>query len=307
MFHVILIIRWVIINIIVLCGGDSSEREVSLSSSQKINDALLANNFNSKLIDLQNIEDIVDECKKCDIVFIGLHGGIGENGKIQAFFDTLNIKYTGTGSLGSMLAMDKNISKKLASHEGIQTSKWELITKGDQVTISLPFVVKPNSSGSSVGISIVKEEKEIKKAVDLAFKEDNKVIIEEYIDGREFSVGILDEKALPVIEMIPKSGWFDYDNKYIPGRTEEICPANLDETETKTIQEMAEKVHKLLNLSIYSRMDIMRKGYNDFYFLEANTLPGMTATSLLPQEAAAIGIDYNELCKKIIELSLKKN
>lgn len=247
-------------------------------------------------------EGVLDLCKEADVVFLALHGSIGENGQLQALFDLYKINYTGSGYIGCLLAMEKDISKKLMVQNGIATPDWVTVFKrntGKPISVSFPCVVKPCSNGSSIGVSFADNETELKEAINSALKYEDKIIIEKKITGREFSVGILDGKPLPIIEIVPKTGFYDYKNKYQQGYTEEICPAPLDKNLTEIIQNEALKAHKTLNLGFYSRVDFLLDENGNFYCLEANALPGMTPTSLLPQEASCAGIDYNSLCEMI--------
>ena len=347
-------------NIVVLAGGLSTERDVSLITGNKVANALRKNGHNVILLDvflgylnedadISNIFEISKEvsakadgikenapdieevkamregksanffgpnvikiCSMADIVFMALHGENGENGKVQAVFDLFGIKYTGSGYLSSALAMDKKISKKLfiESHiptpDGIELNKNSESDKAKLDKITYPCVVKPCSGGSSVGVSIVNCKEELDKALKDAFSYEEEILIEKYIKGREFSVGVINNKALPIIEIAPIEGFYDYKNKYKAGSAEETCPANLDENITHKMQKYAEEVCKVLGLNTYARMDFLLDKDNNMYCLEANTLPGMTPTSLLPQEAKAIGMSFEELCEKIIEISLKK-
>ena len=334
--------------IIVLAGGLSPERDVSLSSGSLIANALIENGHEVMLLDLflgRDNEEIlpvyrnrsseyrfnyivpeqepdltairssvvsdsnyigngvIELCRDADMVFMGLHGSAGENGQLQAVFDMYGINYTGTGYTGSLLAMDKDISKKLMRENGILTAGWQYINlnaQNDFSIIKYPCVVKPCSCGSSVGVSIVENRDQLNSAVGYAKKYEEYVIIEDKIEGREFSVGILNGKALPVIEIKPLCGFYDYKNKYQKGLTEEICPANISEEISKLLQNKALAVHNTLRLRFYSRIDFILDDNDDAYCLEANTLPGMTPTSLLPQEALAAGISYNELCDIIV-------
>lgn len=247
-------------------------------------------------------EGVLDLCREADVVFLALHGSIGENGQLQALFDLYRINYTGSGYIGCLLAMEKDISKRLMKQSDIATPNWITVFKDKEYNknaISLPCVVKPCSNGSSIGVSFAENEDELAEAIDSAFRYEDKIIVEEKITGREFSVGILDGKALPIIEIVPKTGFYDYKNKYQKGCAEEICPAKLDMELTEKIQKEALKVHRILNLGFYSRIDFLLDENDDFYCLEANALPGMTPTSLLPQEALCAGINYNSLCEKI--------
>ncbi len=252
---------------------------------------------------------VLDLCREADVVFLALHGSIGENGQLQALFDLHNVNYTGSGYIGCLLSMEKDISKRLMKQNNIATPSWITVLKDKEYSkksISFPCVVKPCSNGSSIGVSFAENETELADAIDSAFKYEDKIVVEKKIIGREFSVGILDGKALPIIEIVPKTGFYDYKNKYQQGCTEEICPAPLGKELTERIQNEALKVHEALNLGFYSRIDFLLDENNDFYCLEANALPGMTPTSLLPQEALSVGIDYNSLCEKICN-SAKNN
>ncbi|MBQ9530438.1 MAG: D-alanine--D-alanine ligase [Eubacterium sp.] len=340
-------------NIVVLAGGISTERDVSLITGKNVVNALRSVGENAVLLDVflgykgdissffedgaQNhnaindigivdpsIEDIkkargtssnslfgenvIEICKMADFVFLALHGEDGEDGKVQATFDLLDIKYSGSGCLASAMAMNKYISKQMMDANGIKNAKYIFAKKENaNLKYEYPCVIKPTSGGSSVGISIVKSEEDFENAVKTAFKYEDEIIIEEFIEGREFSVGVLGDTVLPPIEIIPKEGFYDYKNKYQAGMTIEICPAELSKEDTKRLQENTKRVFDVLNLEVYGRIDfILSKENNEFYCLEANSLPGLTSMSLLPQEAQAIGIDYPCLCKKIIELSQKK-
>ena len=251
--------------------------------------------------------NVIDLCQQADIVFLALHGANGEDGKIQAAFDLLGIKYTGTGYKSSALAIDKEITKQLFVRNNIPTPK-DLLegTDGNASALEYPCVVKVCCGGSSVGVYIVRNEAEYKEAVSQSGKYEGRIIVERYIKGREFSVGVVDGKALPIIEIAPIKGFYDYKNKYQAGSAIETCPANIDETIAKVMGQVAERVVEALGIETYARMDFMMDAQNHFYCLEANTLPGMTPTSLLPQEAAAVGISFDDLCEWIIEISLKK-
>lgn len=256
---------------------------------------------------------ILELCRAADVVFIALHGAMGENGQLQAVLDVFDINYTGTDYDGSMLAMDKELTKKLIAAEGVPVADGICLDASlldpERVLreVGLPCVIKPCDCGSSVGVSIVKNEAELSAALALARPLCRRVIAEKLIKGREFSVGILDGEALPAIEIIPKEGFYDYKNKYQGGLTTEVCPADLTADEAARAAETAKKVFSILRLRGYSRIDlIMEEKTGVFYCLEANTLPGMTPTSLLPQEAAAIGIGYDELCERIAKLAIKE-
>ena len=256
--------------------------------------------------------NVIELCRMADIVFMALHGENGENGKIQAAFDLFGIRYTGTGYLGSALAMNKGMAKQLFLENGIPTPRGTSSKRGEDAAkietcgIHFPCVVKPCSGGSSIGVSIVHDKAEYEQALKEAFRWENELVIEEYVKGREFSVGVIDFQALPIIEIAPVEGFYDYKNKYKAGSTVETCPAELSEQITKEMQGYAEKVAEVLGLNTYSRTDFLLDAEDHIFCLEANTLPGMTPTSLLPQEAKVTGVDFNQLCEKLIESSMRK-
>lgn len=333
-------------NIIVLAGGTSTEREVSINTGYMVCKALRAKKHNAVVVDVffgtdkkEEIfgsaydldieidkikklsakveseqksrdyyfgENVLEICKKADMVFMALHGENGENGRVQAAFDLHGIKYTGTGYLGSALAMDKGLSKNLFLYYNIPTPKGIIIKKGSKENVGFPCVVKPCQGGSSVGVSIVENLEKYEEVLESVFEYDEEAVIEECIDGREFSVGVIGGVALPVIEIAPIDGFYDYEHKYTPGMAEEICPADLSPEKTKEMQEIAVQTGQVLKLGDYYRSDFMMDKEGNLFCLEANTLPGMTATSLIPQEAAAIGMNFEELCEKIIQISLDK-
>jgi D-alanine-D-alanine ligase len=300
--------------IIILSGGISPEREVSLVSAAEIASALQANNHKVRLLDPADdksyshlVRRILDS--KADLVFIGLHGAEGEDGRLQALFDLHGIKYTGSGYRASALAMDKFLSTELASTLHIPVAQKLLLTTisdadPQQIVerIGIPCVVKPNDSGSSVGITIVKSQTGILPALDMAFQYSRKVICEEFVPGRELTVTILGDEALPVVEIIPHDGWYDFKNKYTKGNTVYKTPAALTTEETSRIQQYALDIFHLFGCRVYARVDFRFDG-SDFYFLELNTLPGMTPLSLTPMAAREAGLQFNELLEKIIYLS----
>ncbi|MDD7267323.1 MAG: D-alanine--D-alanine ligase [Lachnospiraceae bacterium] len=332
--------------IVVLAGGISTERAVSIVSGTGIamalqakgHDVILADVYAGyfgsldeegwkqanllemsawiQAVDIQEERSgqpqgffghgILELCRQADIVFLGLHGEDGENGKVQAAFDLLGIKYTGSGHLGSAVAMDKELSKQLFRSAGIPTPAGIALRRGEEVpAFPLPAVVKPACGGSSVGVSIARTEEELRAAVAEAFSYEEKILIEQYISGREFSVGVVEGVAYPVIEIAPVEGFYDYQNKYKPGAAVETCPAQLSDEKTRQMQAHAEAVMEVLHLDGYARMDFLMDEEENLYCLEANTLPGMTPTSLLPQEAAVLCIDYASLCERLIEVSQK--
>ncbi|MCD8301243.1 MAG: D-alanine--D-alanine ligase [Clostridiales bacterium] len=255
--------------------------------------------------------NVIRICQAADIVFMALHGENGENGKVQAALDLFGIRYTGSGYLSSAMAMDKGITKTLFESADIPTPNGIVLRKEEACSLedtglTLPLVVKPCCGGSSIGVSIVRTGEEYAAAMREAFKYEDEVIIEKYVKGREFSVGVIDMKALPVIEIAPVEGFYDYQNKYKAGSTVETCPADLPEDTARRMQEIAVRVCEVLCLDTYSRMDFLMDTGGELYCLEANTLPGMTPTSLLPQEAAVLGMNFNALCEELIRVSLKK-
>ncbi len=347
--------------VVVLAGGISTERDVSLSSGTMIYHALKKRGYEAIILDVYlgyewedqeeekdctrvftkkkdwtekigaiaetnpNIEQIkalrpdgdknffgpnvIRLCQQADVVFMALHGENGENGKIQACFDLMGITYTGTDYVSSALAMDKGLSKELFVLNKIPTPKGFRMKKeewqrGGEAPL-LPCVVKTCCGGSSVGVSIVRKNEEYEKALLDAFLYGDEVVVEQYIEGREFSVGVMDGKALPIIEIAPLVGFYDYKNKYQAGSTVETCPAYLPEEKSSEMQGYAEAAFKALRLRNYARMDFMMGKEGDIYCLEANTLPGMTPTSLLPQEAAAVGMDFESLCEEILKTALR--
>lgn len=338
--------------IVVLAGGTSTEREVSIVSGTMVCRALREKGHRAVLTDVffgmeetgeyfpesydveaaaekmradsARLEEekaarreffgpgVLDQCRAADVVFLALHGANGEDGRVQAAFDLFGIPYTGTGYLSSALAMDKEVTKQFFRAHGVPTPQGAVLKKGQGSTapadhgLELPLVVKPCCGGSSVGVEIARTEKEYEAALEKAFSYENEVIVEEYIEGREFSVGVVDQKAYPVIEIAPLEGFYDYTNKYKAGSTVETCPAELTPEQTRQMQEYAERGAAALFIEGYCRLDFMMREDGRMYCLEANTLPGMTPTSLLPQEAQALGIGFPELCEELVRLSLRR-
>ncbi len=257
-------------------------------------------------------EGIIEICKAADVVFLALHGAMGENGQLQATLDSFGIRYTGSGYDGSLLAMDKDLSKKIFRDAGVNTPDWIYMPAQEcslelvKEKIGFPCVIKPTSCGSSVGVSIVETEAEFESAIALAQRYEGNIIIEKKITGRELTVGILDGEILPMIEIIPLCGFYDYENKYQSGKTLEVCPADISSELQSVLAEQTKLGFSALRLSGYARFDFMIGGDGKPYCLEANTLPGMTPTSLLPQMAQQIGLDFGELCVKICKTALKK-
>ncbi|MCX5700919.1 MAG: D-alanine--D-alanine ligase [Candidatus Omnitrophica bacterium] len=297
----------------VLMSGPSTEKKISLKSGHAVYIALKKARVDAIPIIIKS--DKIQEnmrlirSKKIDCAFIALHGHFGEDGGIQKILDKLRVPYTGSGVRASRLAMDKIASRSIFRKHGLITPRSKVLTKNLQHIASLdhlglPLVIKPASHGSSIGLSIVAKPKEIPKAIRLAFKFDKRIIIEEYIKGRELTVGILDNMALPVIEIVPKHSFFDYQAKYQKGLTEYIVPARLSPAVAKRVKEAALSAHKLLGCFGCSRADIILDNKNNPVILEINTIPGFTSTSLLPKAARESGVDFVSLCIKLIMLGI---
>jgi D-alanine-D-alanine ligase len=334
--------------ITVLMGGTSSERDVSIASGLRVADGLRQRGHDVNTLDtargtltekeekaLLERGDVVKKdppsqaelarmaaetlpqmlralpkLKEADVVFLGLHGGYGEDGTIQALLDMAGIRYTGSGHLASALAMDKDLSKHLFRRAGVQTANWLMARKNESaednlVKLGLPVVVKPSKQGSTVGLSVVKRREELGQAIATAFEFDDEVMIEQFVAGRELTVGILGDEALPVGEIIPKHEIYDYECKYTPGMAEEVFPAQIPSDRAREVQDLARRAFQALKLRGYARIDFRMTEDGSFFCLEANTLPGMTQTSLIPQGAAAAGISFPELCERIAMLALE--
>ncbi|MCI9515499.1 MAG: D-alanine--D-alanine ligase [Lachnospiraceae bacterium] len=340
--------------IVVLAGGISTEREISVVSGTKVCEALRAKGHRAILLDVYfglegaDVDEAFTEeydiaaaaayirsfdsrveasvsagreffgprvlalCKEADMVFMALHGENGENGKVQAAFDLFGIHYTGSGYLGSALAMDKGLSKQIFRENGIPTPESVLVHRSEprktaeEYGMAFPCVVKTCCGGSSVGVYITEDEAAFADALEEAFTYEPQVVLETYIRGREFSVGVVDGKPYPIIEIAPLEGFYDYKNKYEPGSTIETCPACLSEEQTEKMQEYAVRAYEALRLESYGRIDFLMDEDGKMFCLEANTLPGMTPTSLLPQEAAVMGIGFAKLCETLIQVSKEK-
>lgn len=341
-------------NIVVLAGGTSTERDISILTSTKVCESLRRNGHNANMIDVflgtdkyknaaefflddndleelgaelaQKTEDIdqmskereknsesffgenvLEYCKSSDIVFMGLHGANGEDGKIQAAFDLLGIKYTGTGYLSSAISMDKQLTKKVLMSEGIPMPKGVCLKKGHKIEYApLPCVIKPCCGGSSVGVYIANTEGEFERYVKEAFTFEDHILVEEYVKGREFSVAVVNGRALPVVEIVPHVGFYDYENKYKDGASDHICPADIPEELADRMKRWAEKACEVAEVTPYGRVDQLVNEDGEIYCLEINTLPGMTPNSLIPLEAAAEGMSYDELTQQLVDISLKK-
>ncbi len=339
--------------IVVLAGGTSTERDVSIVTGTEVCRALRSRGHQAILIDVFFGEEGLDPetafaeeydvqrqaerirerngrleeekkarkeffgpqvlplCQAADVVFMALHGANGEDGRVQAVFDLFGIRYTGTDCLSSAMAMDKGITKRLFETGGVPTPRGFELKRGEDPDLAargmeLPVVVKTCCGGSSVGVYIVRTPEEYREALEGAFSYEEQAVVEEYVDGREFSVGVVDQKAYPVIEIAPVEGFYDYKNKYSAGAAVETCPAQISGEQTRRMQEYACRGCEILGIRGYARLDFMMNGDGKIYCLEANTLPGMTPTSLLPQEAAVLGMSFADLCEELIRISLKK-
>ena len=287
-------------------GGPSEERDVSLSTGKAVAEACKANGFQTTEFSFHfDHRELLDDLKKQDIIFNALHGGIGENGKIQTWMNKNGIRFTGSGPASSALCMDKEKSKTIAMKHNISTGKWEMLKSSEDFpTLSTPFVIKPNDQGSTVGLSIVREDSEIELAIKEGFEHGELLMAEDYIHGRELTVTILGEQAFPIVEIRPSHDLYDYECKYTPGMSQYICPAEISESITQSIQKDTEIIFKALACAVYARADFLLDDNGNCFFLEMNTLPGMTSTSLVPKSVNAAGMNFEELIKRIIELSL---
>lgn len=305
------------LTVALLSGGISSEREVSLNSGNQVFAALDKQKYTVLRYDPKtDLQRLVADAPKIDAALIILHGPYGEDGTIQGLLDLLNVPYQGSGVLGSAVAMNKLVSKQLYQQVGLPVPAYLALKSSDAVDsaaiaarLGLPVVIKPVQGGSSVGMSIVRSEKDLPQAIKKAFAYDATVLVEAHIDGIEITGGVLGNsapEALPLIEIIPDKSheFFDYEAKYTAGLTEEICPARIDEALTEKARTYAVTAHEVLGCRGYSRTDMMLKG-RDLFVLETNTIPGMTATSLFPQAAAAAGLPFGRLLDRLIELSLE--
>jgi D-alanine-D-alanine ligase len=313
------------INLALLSGGISSEREVSLNSGNEVFTALDKTKYEISRYDTKtDIKKIVNDAEKIDVALIILHGPAGEDGTVQGLLDLLDIPYQCAGVLGNAMAMNKLVSKRLYHQANIPTpdylalfseTEFNLVLAKEQFNFPENYlVIKPVCAGSSVGMSIVKKESDLEPAVKKAFEHDDTILIESYIKGTELTCGVLgnkDAEALPVIEIVPGEGYefFDYEAKYVAGATTEICPARIDNKVRDEVQRLAVEAHGALFLKGYSRTDFMlleNGGENELFVLETNTIPGMTATSLYPQQANVAGYSFTELLDKLIELAMEK-
>ncbi|MBX7150211.1 D-alanine--D-alanine ligase [bacterium] len=335
-------------NLVIFAGGTSSERDVSLSSSSAVFKAMHDTGHSVTMIDTASGNLITPEMlaqigsappdriamekaaekqlavysqlidsdivKKADAVFLGLHGGIGENGKLQSLLDLAKIRYTGSGVLASALAMNKVMSKRVFESIGVPTPQYLFFKKDEshskiitriETDFRFPLIVKPNEEGSTVGLSLVKEKSELTNAIHKAAQYSD-ILVEEYIAGRELTVAVVGGEALPVIEIIPQSGFYDYEHKYTKGKTQYVCPADISPNVADDARRFAKMAFDGINCQGYARIDFRLSPEEKLYCLEVNTLPGMTATSLVPKAAKAVGMEFDKLIEKIIQLAIAK-
>jgi D-alanine-D-alanine ligase len=301
-----------------LAGGRSGEREVSLSGAAIFEKALNPDKYKIKRYDpAYDLQYLARDSQEIDFAFILLHGLFGEDGSVQGMLDLLDIPYQGAGILGSAVAMDKNLAKILYRTVNIPVADWYIVDRADRdqcaemtAQLGLPLVIKPVRDGSSLGLTIARSEAQVVSGIEQALKNDHRVMVEKFISGREITVSVLgneDPVALPVIEIVPGEGYefFDYNAKYLPGASKEICPAEIDPALAQAAQQYGVAAHKVLQLSGYSRTDMIIGGDSGLYVLETNTIPGMTETSLFPQAAKAFGLDYPQVLERLIELGLE--
>ena len=293
--------------IAVLKGGPGSERDVSLATAAGVSKALRS--LGVEIIDVDVRDEKFDLPQDVDLGFITIHGTFGEDGTLQKILEDRGMPYTGEGVEGSRTAFDKILSKEKFLAHKIATPDSEVIDAGQRPKMSAPLVVKPARQGSTVGIVIVKNENELDAALKEAAKFDRKLLIEKFVSGRELTIGILGDQALPILEIIPKGGFYDFNTKYpflnpqAGASAQHVCPAKIDRALTQKIQELALQAFRALGLEVYARVDVLLSEADEPFVLEANTIPGMTEASLLPEAAAAAGITYPALCVRIIELS----
>lgn len=293
--------------IAVLMGGPGSERDVSLATGRGVSKALRS--LGAEVVEVDVHDENFALPKDVDLAFITIHGTFGEDGQLQEILEERGVPYTGDGVEASRAAFDKILSKEKFREYDVVTPEWEVIEAGQRPTISVPLVVKPARQGSTVGVVIVKDASELDSAMAEAAKYDRKLLIEKFVSGRELTIGILGDQALPILEIIPKGGFYDFNNKYpflnpqAGGAAEHVCPAKIDPNKAKQIQKQALHAFRALGLVVYGRVDVLLPDSGNPFVLEVNTIPGMTEASLLPDAAAVAGINYVDLCARIIALS----
>lgn len=297
--------------IAVLMGGPGSERDVSLATGRGVVKALRSLGCDVTEVDVKGRD--FELPGGTELAFLTIHGTFGEDGELQQILEDRGVPYTGEGVAGSVIAFDKIRSKEAFQQHDITTPYWQTISAGQRPTIPIPIVIKAPRQGSTVGVHIIRNEREIDAAIADASTYDRELLVEKFIPGRELTVGILGDQTLPIIEIIPKGGFYDFTNKYpflnpsAGGAAEHVCPASLDPEMTKTVQDLALRAFRALGLQVYARVDVLLPEDGAATVLEANTIPGMTEASLLPEAAAVAGISYPELCARIIELSAKRD
>ena len=296
--------------IAVLMGGPGSERAVSMATGKGVAKALRSLGAEVSEIDVKGAD--FELPAGTELAFIALHGTFGEDGQVQRILEGRKIPYTGEGASESELAFNKIRSKEAFQRAGVATPYWQIIAAGQRPTIPIPFVIKAPRQGSTVGVHIIRNDRDVESAIVDASKYDDELLVEKFVPGRELTIGILGDRALPILEIIPKGGFYDFTNKYpflnpsAGGGAEHVCPAQISEEQTRAVQDLALRAHRALGLEVYSRVDIMLADEGEPSVLEVNTIPGMTEASLLPEAAAAAGVSYVELCRRIIELSAKR-
>jgi D-alanine-D-alanine ligase len=290
--------------VVVLLGGPGSEREVSLRSGAAVGRALRSLGAIVEELDVKDPGFSLPA--DIDLAYNMIHGTFGEDGQIQEILERRGIPYTGEGVTGSQLAFDKILSKRRFDEKGVPTGQWHVITAGQSPRLDPPFVVKAPRQGSSVGVHIIKNAANLPAALEDCYRFGDEVIVEEFFAGRELTVGILGEVALPVIEIVPREGFYDYEHKYTKGASEYFVPASIGEDATHAVQQAALAAKRALGLEVYSRVDVILAPEGRLNVLEINTIPGMTETSLLPKAAAVVGLDFPALCERIASLSLQR-
>jgi D-alanine-D-alanine ligase len=288
----------------VLKGGPGAEREVSLRSGAAVGRALAARGAVVTEVDVAGPDFVLPE--GIELAYNMIHGTFGEDGQIQAILAARGVPYTGEGEEGSRLAFDKILSKEKFDAAGVPTAKWHVLRRGERPGFSPPYVVKAPRQGSSVGVHIVNDPAGLDAALDDCFRFGDQVLIEEFVQGRELTIGVLGDEALPIVEIVPHEGFYDYEHKYTKGASDYFVPADLSAETTAAVQQTALAATRALGLEVYSRTDILLTADGRLAVLEINTIPGMTETSLLPKAAAVVGLDFPALCEKIAALSLRR-
>jgi len=293
--------------IAVLMGGPGSERDVSLATGRGVAKALRS--LGAEVVEVDVRDENFELSAEVDLAFLTIHGTFGEDGQLQKILEQRGVRYTGDGVEESAIAFDKIRSKEKFRRHDVVTPSWQVIGRHQRPTIPLPIVVKPPRQGSTVGVVIVKNERELAAAMTEVAKYDRELLVEKFVQGRELTIGILGNQALPILEIIPKGGFYDFNNKYpflnpqAGGGAQHVCPANIESEKTREVQELALRAFRALGLRVYGRVDVLLPENGSATVLEINTIPGMTEASLLPEAAAAAGISYPDLCLRIIELS----